>query len=151
MNRALHTETDSVLRTAVRQLRCAIYTRKSTEEGLLADLERLSKRQAAETQEHTQPQKPAIVLPSYEERPDVAMQLDMRGWRVEDALAELDGYLNDAVMSGLAAVRIVHGKGTGALRQAVRERLARHSLVKSYASAPPQEGGDGVTIVKFSA
>ena len=114
------------------------------------NIERLSKRQA-ESQERAAPQQPAVVLPSYEDRPDVAMQLDMRGWRVEDALAELDSYLNDAVLAGLAAVRIVHGKGTGALRQAVREQLAHHSLVKSFASAPPQEGGDGVTIVKFSA
>lgn len=114
------------------------------------NIERLSKRQA-ETQERALPQQPAVVLPRYEDRPEVALQLDMRGWRVEDALAELDSYLNDAVMSGLAAVRIVHGKGTGALRQAVREQLAHHPLVKSYTSAPPQEGGDGVTVVKFSA
>jgi DNA mismatch repair protein MutS2 len=112
------------------------------------NIERLSKRQA-ESQERNP--SPAVTLPRYEDRPEVAMQLDMRGWRVEDALAELDTYLNDAVMSGLAIVRIVHGKGTGALRQAVREQLARHPLVKSYASAPPQEGGDGVTLVKFIA
>ncbi|HLG78169.1 MAG TPA: Smr/MutS family protein, partial [Ktedonobacteraceae bacterium] len=60
-------------------------------------------------------------------------------------------YLNDAVLSGMSSVRIVHGKGTGALRQAVREQLARHPLVTSYTSAPPKEGGDGVTIVKLSA
>lgn len=112
------------------------------------NIERLSKRQA-ESQERAQ--QPAIVLPRYEDRPDVAMQIDMRGWRVEDALAELESYLNDAALSGLAAVRIVHGKGTGALRQAVREQLAHHPLVKSYASAPPQEGGDGVTVVKITA
>lgn len=112
------------------------------------NIERLSKRQA---ESHERIQQPAVTLPRYEDRPDVAMQLDMRGWRVEDALAELDTYLNDAVLAGLAAVRIVHGKGTGALRQAVREQLARHPLVKSYASAPPKEGGDGVTVVKFSA
>ncbi len=114
------------------------------------NIERISKRQA-EAQEKAHVQQPAVVLPRYEDRPDVSMQLDMRGWRVEDALVELDTYLNDAVMSGLAAVRIVHGKGTGALRQAVRDRLSHHSLVKSFASAPPQEGGDGVTVVKFSA
>ena len=114
------------------------------------NIERISKRQAENQQSERAPQ-PAIVLPRYEDRPDVAMQLDMRGWRVEDALAELDTYLNDAVMAGLAAVRIVHGKGTGALRQAVREQLSHSPLVKSYASAPPQEGGDGVTVVKFSA
>ncbi len=114
------------------------------------NIERLSKRQA-EAQEHEQVQPQAVTFPRYEDRPDVSMQLDMRGWRVEAALAELDTYLNDAVLAGLAAVRIVHGKGTGALRQAVREQLAHHPLVKSYTSAPPQEGGDGVTVVRFSA
>jgi DNA mismatch repair protein MutS2 len=112
------------------------------------NIERQSKRQA-ESEERVQA--PAVVLPRYEDRPDVSMQLDMRGWRVEDALAELDSYLNDAALCGLASVRIVHGKGTGALRQAVREQLAHHPLVKSYASAPPQEGGDGVTVVKLTA
>ena len=113
------------------------------------NIERLSKRQAA-TQEKTQAQ-PAVVLPRYEDRPEIATQLDMRGWKVEQALEELDTYLNDAVMSGMSSVRIVHGKGTGALRAAIREQLAHHPLVKSYTSAPPQEGGDGVTVVKLSA
>jgi len=113
------------------------------------NIERLNKRQAA-VEQRTQTQ-PAVVLPRYEDRPEVAMQLDMRGWRVEQALEELDSYLNDAMMSGMPSVRIVHGKGTGALRSAIREQLAHHPLVKSYVSAPPQEGGDGVTIVKLSA
>ncbi len=113
------------------------------------NIERLSKRQAT-VQERRRAQ-PAVVLPRYEDRPQVATELDMRGWRVEQALEELDTYLNDAVMSGMSSVRIVHGKGTGALRAAIREQLAHHPLVKSYTSAPPQEGGDGVTIVKLSA
>ena len=54
-------------------------------------------------------------------------------------------------MAGLATVRILHGKGTGALRQAVRERLTHHPLVKSFTSAPPRDGGDGVTLVNFKA
>jgi DNA mismatch repair protein MutS2 len=81
--------------------------------------------------------------------PDVATQLDIRGSRVEQALDELDNYLNDAVMLGMSSVRIVHGKGTGALRSAVREHLSHHPLVKSFASPPSQEGGDGVTVVKL--
>src|SRR5579884_1981218 len=112
------------------------------------NIERISKRQAAAVQPRSEP---AVVLPRYEDRPEVAMQLDMRGWRVEQALEELDSYLNDAVMSGMSSVRIVHGKGTGALRSAIRDQLTHHPLVKSFASAPPQEGGDGVTIVKLSA
>ncbi|HEU0000965.1 MAG TPA: endonuclease MutS2 [Ktedonobacteraceae bacterium] len=116
------------------------------------NIERISKRQATtEDREKGQVQNaPAVVLPRYEDQPEVAMQLDMRGWRVEAALEELDNYLNDAVMSGMASVRIVHGKGTGALRAAVREQLAHNPLVKSYTSPPPQEGGDGVTIVKLN-
>ncbi len=111
------------------------------------NIERLSKRKAAAVDAA----RPNIILPRLDDRPSVSYQLDMRGWRVEDALEELETYLNDAVISGLPSVRIVHGKGTGALRQAVREFLSRHPLVKSSASAPPQDGGDGVTIVKSIA
>ena len=111
------------------------------------NIERLSKRQAS-TQERTQSQS-SVVLPRYEDLPEVATQLDIRGTRVEQALEELDSYLNDAVMIGMSSVRIVHGKGTGALRSAVREHLAHHPLVKSFTTPPPQEGGDGVTMVKL--
>jgi DNA mismatch repair protein MutS2 len=113
------------------------------------NIERLSKRQAS-MQERTQSQS-AVVLPRYEDLPEVATQLDIRGTRVEQALEELDTYLNDAVMLGMSSVRILHGKGTGALRAAVREHLAHHPLVKSFTSPPPQEGGDGVTIVKLNS
>ena len=113
------------------------------------NLERVSKRKAA-SDEKVQAQS-SVALPRYEDRPEVATQLDMRGWRVDAALEELETYLNDAAMSGISSIRIVHGKGTGALRAAVREQLTHHPLVKSFASAPPQEGGDGVTIVKLSA
>ncbi len=112
------------------------------------NIERLSKRQASIQQDRAQSQ-PAVVLPRYEDLPEVATQLDIRGSRVEQALEELDSYLNDAVMTGISTVRIVHGKGTGALRSAVREHLAHHPLVKSFTTPPPQEGGDGVTIVKL--
>ncbi len=111
------------------------------------NLERVSKRKATAAERA----QPAIVVPRYEDRPEVALQLDMRGWRVEDALEELETYLNDAAMTGMSTVRIVHGKGTGALRSAVRQQLAHHPLVKSYTPAPSNEGGDGVTIVKLSA
>ncbi len=110
------------------------------------NLERVSKRKARAEEDERR-----VVVPRLEDRAPVDLQLDMRGWRVEVALEELETYLNDAAMSGMSSVRIVHGKGTGALRAAVRQQLAHHPLVKSYTSAPPQEGGDGVTIVKLSA
>nr|BBH92806.1 endonuclease MutS2 [Thermogemmatispora argillosa] len=115
----------------------------------LEHLRRVGGRQAAGTQSGSR--SPAVVLPRAEDRPAVSMQLDIRGWRVEEALEQLESYLNDAALAGLAAVRIVHGKGTGALRSAVREHLAKHPLVKSYQPAPAREGGDGVTIVSLSA
>ncbi|GER88560.1 endonuclease MutS2 [Dictyobacter vulcani] len=113
------------------------------------NIERISKRKAAAEEKYTT--RTSAVKSDLVEREPVGLQLDIRGWRVEDALEELDSYLNDAILYGMVSVRIVHGKGTGALRAAVREALTRHPLVKSYTTAPPQEGGDGATIVKLSA
>jgi DNA mismatch repair protein MutS2 len=78
---------------------------------------------------------------------NVPLQLDLRGARAEEALAELDRYLNNAAVAGYDRVRVIHGKGTGALRNAVRETLATHPLVREQAPAPQSEGGDGATIV----
>lgn len=110
------------------------------------NIERISKRKAS-ADGH---ERHGITRPLLDARPEVSTQLDIRGWRVEDALEELETYLNDAVLSGMFSVRVVHGKGTGALRAAIREQLVHHPLVKSFASASPQEGGDGVTIIKLS-
>jgi DNA mismatch repair protein MutS2 len=77
----------------------------------------------------------------------VPLQLDLRGARAEEALAVLDRYLNDAAVAGIDRLRIVHGKGTGALRTAVREMLSSHPLVREVATAGQSEGGDGATIV----
>ena len=78
---------------------------------------------------------------------NVPLQLDLRGARAEEALAELDRYLNSAAVAGYDRVRVVHGKGTGALRNAVRDALAAHPLVRAQAPAAGNEGGDGATIV----
>jgi DNA mismatch repair protein MutS2 len=79
----------------------------------------------------------------------VPMELSLRGLRAEEALLQLEKYLDRAYLAGLPWVRIVHGKGTGTLRQLVRERLAEHPLVASYRPAEPNEGGEGVTVVEF--
>jgi DNA mismatch repair protein MutS2 len=75
------------------------------------------------------------------------MEIDVRGWRADDAVRELDQYLHDNFMHGQGTVRIVHGKGTGALRRAIREQLGEHPLVKSFRSEKPELGGEGVTVV----
>lgn len=74
------------------------------------------------------------------------VELDLRGQRVEEVLPQLDKYLDDAFLAGLPFVRIVHGKGTGALRQTVRQQLRNHPLVKSFRSGEDGEGGTGVTV-----
>jgi len=80
-------------------------------------------------------------------RPLPGVELDLRGQRVEEALSELDKYLDDAYLAALPYARIVHGKGTGALRDAVREALGDHPLVASFRTGELNEGGEGVTVV----
>jgi len=77
----------------------------------------------------------------------VASSLDVRGARVEEALELLGRYLDDASLAGLDKVLIIHGLGTGALRDAVREVAGAHPLVKSVRPGERGEGGDGATIV----
>jgi len=77
-------------------------------------------------------------------------EIHLRHLTVDEALLKLDQYLDDAFITGLYQVRVVHGKGTGTLRQAVREQLAKHSLVKSYRPGGYGEGGAGVTIVQLA-
>jgi DNA mismatch repair protein MutS2 len=80
----------------------------------------------------------------------VSDELHLRHLTLDEALPKLDKYLNDAFMAGLYQVRIIHGKGTGTLRQAVRKKLDKHPLVDSYRPAGYGEGGAGVTIVELS-
>jgi DNA mismatch repair protein MutS2 len=82
--------------------------------------------------------------------PPVTDEVRLRHLTVDEALLKLDQYLDDAFMAGLYQVRVVHGKGTGILRQAVREQLAKHSLVKSYRPGGYGEGGAGVTVVQLA-
>jgi DNA mismatch repair protein MutS2 len=75
--------------------------------------------------------------------------LDLRGLRVHEALERLDDYLDQSIAQGVARVRIVHGRGTGALRQSVWRHLAGHSAAASYEFAPKDRGGDGATEVEL--
>jgi DNA mismatch repair protein MutS2 len=77
------------------------------------------------------------------------LELDLRGQRAEDALEMLDRYLEKATMAGLPFVRIIHGKGTGKLRQEVRAMLKDHPQVVSFEEGGPKEGGEGVTVAKL--
>jgi len=82
-------------------------------------------------------------------KPRVSLELDLRGKRAEEVEPLLDDYLNDASLGGLSRVRIIHGIGTGTVRQIVREILASHPLVTAFQAGEQGEGGDGVTIVSM--
>jgi DNA mismatch repair protein MutS2 len=77
------------------------------------------------------------------------MELDLRGQRADDALDALDRYLDSAYLSGMPFVRIIHGKGTGRLREVVRQALHQNPHVRSFESGGDKEGGEGVTVVKL--
>ena len=89
----------------------------------------------------------AVSIPAT--RPSPGLELDLRGVRVEEGLERVERYLDDAYMARLPWVQIIHGKGTGALRDAVRDAVKSHPLVGSARPGGPGEGGDGVTVVKL--
>jgi DNA mismatch repair protein MutS2 len=81
--------------------------------------------------------------------PDVHLELHLRGLRVDEALPRLEKYLDEAYRAQVPFARIVHGKGTGALREAVRDFLRGYPLVESFGDGAEGEGDTGVTVVRF--
>lgn len=84
-------------------------------------------------------------------RASPGMELNLRGQRADDALDALDRFLDAAYLSGLPFVRIIHGKGTGRLREVVRQALAQNPHVRSYEAGGDKEGGEGVTVALLHA
>ena len=76
-------------------------------------------------------------------------ELDLRGQRYEEALTNLDRYIDSSLLAGLNTVTIIHGIGTGAIRNGVQQYLKRNRHVKSYSYAPANQGGTGATIVQL--
>lgn len=79
----------------------------------------------------------------------VSLELDLRGERYENALLRVEKYIDDALLAAYPRVSIIHGKGTGALRQGVQEYLRNHRAVKNIRFGEAGEGGSGVTVVEF--
>lgn len=82
--------------------------------------------------------------------PEVDAELSLLGWRAREAIRELDAFLDRAMRAGHASVRIIHGVGTGALRQAVQEYLADCPYCTGYREGSAAEGGVGVTVVELA-
>jgi DNA mismatch repair protein MutS2 len=94
---------------------------------------------------------PSSVMPDGSSDGKGQLELDLRGKKVDQALALLDKYLDDALLVNLPFVRIIHGKGTGALKEAIHKHLpASHPRVE-FSMAEPAQGGAGVTVIKFKS
>ena len=91
--------------------------------------------------------KPKVRAVSASRRSNIRSELDLRGQRYDEAMTNLDRYIDSALLSGLDVVTIIHGIGTGAIRKGVWQYLKLSKHVKSYNYAPANEGGNGATIV----
>ena len=80
---------------------------------------------------------------------NASTEVHLRAKRAEDAIEELERFIDDAVLAGLPSVRIVHGKGEGILRNVTREYLRKHPHVSAFRDGEPGEGGHGVTVATF--
>ncbi|GGI35196.1 MULTISPECIES: endonuclease MutS2 [Staphylococcus] len=93
-------------------------------------------------------EKPAKMV-TRQNRQTIKTELDLRGYRYEEALLELDQYLDQAVLSNYEQVYIIHGKGTGALQKGVQQHLKKHKSVNNFRGGMPSEGGFGVTVAEL--
>jgi DNA mismatch repair protein MutS2 len=94
---------------------------------------------------------PEMAQVTYADRgPAPSMELDLRGLTSEEGVSRVSDYLDRAARAGLPFVRIIHGKGTGALRRAIRDAIKNNHVVKSFETGLEGEGGDGVTVVKLT-
>ncbi|MCC6237903.1 MAG: Smr/MutS family protein [Dehalococcoidia bacterium] len=83
--------------------------------------------------------------------PDVGTEIEVRGQRLDEALPQVERFIDQASAAGLHRVRVIHGRGTGTLRRAVRDMLEHHPLVTRFEGAEQRDGGEGVTIVYLAA
>ncbi|MDD3104006.1 MAG: endonuclease MutS2 [Candidatus Cloacimonetes bacterium] len=93
--------------------------------------------------------KPVVQLSKANTHQRLQTELKLLGLTFDEAMPMIDEFLDNAQLSGIGTLRIVHGKGTGALRAKVRDYLSKRKIVKSIETPPPFEGGSGVTVIKL--
>ena len=117
--------------------------------GILQSTVKISDVEIVKEEKQTKQQKTAQYRASVNKAKNIKPEINLLGMTVDEAIMELDKYLDDACLSHLNQVRIVHGKGTGALRKGVHEYLKRQKYVKSFRLGEFGEGDAGVTIVEL--
>ena len=122
------------------EVRAGIMKTKVPLSGLKAP-DKMQKKKAVQPQTHTHLQR--------DTSRKVSMELNLLGYTVEEALNEVDKFLDSAMLSGQNTVYIIHGNGTGALRSAIQKHLRTHKAVKSFRLGRYGEGESGVTVVEL--
>ena len=117
--------------------------------GILQSTVKISDVEIVKEEKQSKQQKTAQYRASVNKAKNIKPEINLLGMTVDEAIMELDKYLDDACLSHLNQVRIVHGKGTGALRKGVHEYLKRQKYVKSFRLGEFGEGDAGVTIVEL--
>jgi DNA mismatch repair protein MutS2 len=112
-------------------------------------LDQVERVQRPKHKDGTDARAPRIAAPALAPA-EAELEVEVRGQTVDEALPAIDQYLDRAYRASLPWVRIVHGKGTGTLRQQVRNLLSKHPLVRSYEPGKPEEGGEGVTVAHLA-
>ena len=113
---------------------------------------RRAEQQRAASEPEEKPQGPSVVLVDgvpaggRATARTIDSTIDIRGQRVDEAVANVDRFLDESLLANRDTAFIVHGHGTGALRQAVRSHLASHGAIETFRAGEPSEGGDGVTV-----
>ena len=115
----------------------------------LTDLQRIDEEAVSQPVKKDKPKTNSGVSHRISKTMNIKTDVDVRGLMVDEALPIVDKYLDDAYLSGLKQVTIIHGKGTGALRQAVTQMLKRHPHVASHRPGLYGEGEMGVTVVEI--
>jgi DNA mismatch repair protein MutS2 len=115
----------------------------------LSDVIRKGEREEEEPEQRKIEKKGKIILPDIQQSP--GMEFDMRGMRVDEGLDALELYLERAYLVRLPFVRIIHGKGTGRLRESIRQALGMNPHIDRYESGGRTEGGDGVTVAHLKS
>ncbi|MBO5087218.1 MAG: Smr/MutS family protein, partial [Lachnospiraceae bacterium] len=117
--------------------------------GILQSTVKITDVEIIQEKKQTKPEKTAQYRAAVNKSMNIKPEINLLGLTVDEAIMELDKYLDDACLSHLNQVRVVHGKGTGALRKGIHEYLKRQSYVKNFRLGEFGEGDAGVTIVEL--
>ena len=142
-------EARSLVERTIKEIREKNASRESIKkykEDFESALERLKEEEVAQTAPEVE-DKHEITIQRIE--PLEKLDIDVRGLYRDDAVEQVDRFIDRAYLHGISTVYVIHGKGGGVLRSAIRDFLSHDKRVKNFYSAPPEEGGSGVTIVEI--